>query len=61
MLKNIKGQLDKFKFLSTEIIRTEVIENDKGMLVKVAYKCTENIAKSEKILLSKVNWLLVYI
>ena len=55
LLKKIENQVEKFNFLTAEKVSEEVITTDKGILLKVTYNCTENIAKSEEILLSKVN------
>lgn len=53
LLKKIENQVEKFDFLTVEEISKEIINTDKGMLLKITYKCTENIAKSEEILLAK--------
>lgn len=55
LLKNIENQVKKFDFLSAEEISKETINTEKGILLKITYKCSENIAKSEQIILSKVN------
>ncbi len=51
----IKKQVDEFKFISVVECDSQLVETNKGLLLKITYKCEENIAIQDTILLSKEN------
>lgn len=55
LYEDIKKQVENFKFINSEEIDREIVTTDKGILLKITYNCTENIAVQDEILLSKEN------
>lgn len=53
LLKQINEQVEKFDFITIEECKKDVVKSDRGILLKITYNCTENIAVKDKILLSK--------
>ncbi|MBQ6885104.1 MAG: sporulation protein YqfD [Clostridia bacterium] len=55
LLNEINTQVDDFGFISITECEREFVETEKGILLKITYKCEENVAVQENILLSKEN------
>lgn len=55
LYKNICDQVDKYNFITAKEVNREIVETEKGILLKITYNCTENIAQQDEILLSKEN------
>ena len=52
---NIKKQVEQFDFITATETKREIINTDKGILLKIIYDCEENIAVQNKILISNEN------
>lgn len=55
LYNNIKKHIEEFKFISATEVHKDIIQTDKGILLKITYNCEENIAVSDKILLNSQN------
>lgn len=55
LYRDIQQQTKNFEFKSAEEVDREIVETDKGILLKITYNCVENIARQDEILLSKEN------
>lgn len=52
---DIKNQIKKQEFISTEEGEKELIKTDNGILLKITYNCVANIAVQDKILFDTTN------
>ena len=55
LYNDIKNQVEEFDFISVSEGEKEFTYTDKGILLKIVYKCEENIAVQDKILLDTEN------